>query len=141
MGESSLTVTRLYSEDDRIPDPNSPEKEQYNPSWPDIESAIRRLDGVHRSIVIIGKDDPEIDFMGIGGGANGLYRCFVVTAEGNEVTLLNPDESSDQIIDIFMGQRTKVLAKECLHLSVVLAAAQSYAQNSQMNPALLWQER
>jgi len=138
---TSLSITRLYTEDDRIPDPNSPEKEHYNPSWPEIESAVRQLDGVHRSIVIIGKDDPEIDFMGIGGGAGGVYRCFVVTEEGKEVTLLNPDESSTQVRDIFMGQQTKISARECLPLPLVLEAARTYAQSSQMNPALIWQER
>lgn len=141
MSEKSLAVTRLYLEDDRITDPNSPEKERFNPEWSDIELAIRQLDGSHRSIVIIGKDDPEIDFMGIGGGEGGVYRCFVVTEDGKEITLLNPDESKTEVRNVFMGQKTKVSASECIPLPLILAAARTYAENSVLNPALMWQER
>lgn len=138
MSEPTLAVTRLYMEDDRIADQNSPDRERYGPTWPDIESAIRRLDGAHRSIVILGKDDPEIDFMGIGGGADGVYRCFVVTEDGREAALLNPHEPGTEVREVFMGQLTAVSAQECLSLEIVLEAARTYAQTSQMHPALTW---
>src|SRR5262245_57633518 len=131
MPGDSFSIKRMYLEDDRIYDPNSPEKEVFNPSWMDIETGIRRMDGVHRTIVIIGQEDPEVDYMGIGGGAAGIYRCLVYTRDGREFALLDPNQHSNELRNVPMGQTTSVSIRECVPLSLVLTAAKTYTMTGE----------
>jgi hypothetical protein len=137
---TAMYVKRLFMEDVRILDPQSPEVEVYDPTWDQIESAIRRLDGNHRSIVIIGQLDPETDFMGIGGGKDGVYRCFVYDRQGREFAVIDPSKPPDKLVDILMGQKTSVSLQECIDLDTVLLAAKSYAESGQLEKKLTWKE-
>jgi hypothetical protein len=137
----SFSIKRMYLEDDRVQDPESSEKEVAKPSWATIESSIRRLDGVHRSMVIIGQDDPEVDFMAVGGGAEGTYRCFIYTQDGREIVLTDPSQVSEGVKDVLMGQTTSVPLDECLPLEVVLRAARTYSTTGQPDPSLSWKSR
>jgi len=135
-----MHVKRMFVEDVRILDPNSPEVEVYSPNWDQIENAIRKLDGNHRSIVIIGQLDPEIDYMGIGGGKNGIYRCFVYDSNGREFALIDPSKSLNEAIDVLMGQTTSISAQECLPVEMVLQAAKTYAESGNKDTKLRWKE-
>ena len=135
MNDPTMSVTRLYFDDDtKVPSQN----EVVNPTWQEIRNALSCLDGSHRSTVIIGHDDPELNYLAFGGGANGQYRCFAVTNEGDEVSLVNPNENSTEVVEVFMGQRSRIPKSHCASIDDVIRAALYYAQTSSLDPCLTW---
>jgi hypothetical protein len=136
MNDPTLSVTRLFYDDEtKVPSQN----EVVNPSWQEIRNALSGLDGTQRSTVIIGHEDPELNYLACGGGANGQYRCFAVTKDGDEVTLVNPEENSTDVIEVFMGQKSRVPKSHCVSIDDVIKAAFHYAQTSSLDPCLAWQ--
>jgi hypothetical protein len=136
-----FSIKRLYVEDDRAVDSKSTSGDGTKYSWPDIELSIRALDGDHRSVVIFGQDDPEVDFMGVGGGSDGVYRCIICTRDGREVVLIDPNQKSDELREVMVGQKTQVSATECHPLATVLKAAETYATTGAPDASLTWRFR
>lgn len=135
MSDPGLSTTRLLFDDDtRVPTQN----EVVNPSWYEIHKALLGLDGTHRSTVIIGHEDPEVNYLACGGGANGQYRCFAVTEDGDEVALVNPLENSAEVIAIFIGQKSLIPKSHCVSIDVLSKAAFHYAKTSTLDPGLEW---
>jgi hypothetical protein len=48
--------------------------EIYDPTWGDIEEAIRRLDGVSYTVVILAIGDP-VPHVAVGDGGGNKYYC------------------------------------------------------------------
>ena len=135
-----MYVKRLYKEDYCIDDSSSPEVKVPDPNWEQIEYGIRQLDGNNKSVVIIGQQNPEIDFMGIGGGKNGIYRCFVFDADACEFALIDPSMPQDQTSEVLMGQPTSISLQECVDLDMILKAARFYAEHGELEPGLNWKK-
>jgi len=70
-------ITRLCIEDQQAKTAESRELVVYNPEWDQIENVIRRLDGKYRTLVILGQENTECDYMVIGGGKDRVYWCGV----------------------------------------------------------------
>ncbi len=115
-----------------------------NPTWNEIESAIKNMDGERRSIVILSpklSDHPEDDeYFNIGGGENGLYICFLYDIQGNEFALINSSQKSDQLIQIFAGEKLTRALNECVGLEAVLLASQTYAESGKLDKRFSWKE-
>jgi hypothetical protein len=107
-----------------------------NPSWQDIEEAIRSLDGKKRSNM--GLDISEDRYMAIGGG-NGEYICQVFP---DMWRLLNPavPKDSKQVKQLVVGQAGEYWAGECVPLELVLEAAKHYWQSGEIAESLIWEK-
>jgi hypothetical protein len=106
----------------------------FNPSWEDIEKAVRSLDNKKRSSM--GLEISEDFYMAIGGG-NGEYICQVFP---DMCRLLNPEipEDSTAVKLLVVGQKSEYWAGECVPLELVLKAAKYYWETGKMAESLTW---
>ena len=131
----SLLVTRLSGPVDSDP------VEKNNPTWCDIEAAIRRLDGDTCSLVILGIEPPPVPHMAIGGGAEGKYIVYITPDNLIFHQLINPGRSSRKCMLVAGGQCGEYAEKLCVSLSEALRAARSYAETGQPDASLLWETK
>ncbi|MEA5598292.1 Imm1 family immunity protein [Rivularia sp. UHCC 0363] len=108
------------------------------PTWNQIETAIRELNGKNKTLVTLGADDET--YMSIGGGAG----KYVVTATFDNfdfyilVNLLKPD---DQIEKLVVGaQEGNYSAKMCVDLLPCLLAARTFVESGKLDTLLSWEE-
>ena len=80
----TLVVTHMDGPEDRDP------AEVENPSWPEIEAAIRRLDGDSYSLLLLGIGPAEVPHMAIGGGDQGRYIVYATPDNKVFHKLINP---------------------------------------------------
>ena len=107
-----------------------------NPSWVEIESAIRQLDGRQRTEVSIAGDGEA--HMSITGG-NGTY--LISATPNNDVfyDLRNPDGAPDEKFKIVSGGQTVTAsAEEVVDLDTALQAARTFAEWGTFDPTLAW---
>lgn len=113
-----------------------------NPTWDDVESAIRNLDGKSKNTVYLTPDssDPET-FLGIGGGP----KKFILTgAVQNETypTLINSsaDMQAAEIELVVGGQAANFPANWIHELDTTLKAAKYFWQTSEFaGEDLIWE--
>ena len=127
---ASMTVEDM----ERGPDP----KIVVQPSWNDVESALSRMDGNRRSIVTLDAPGDDCGFMGIGGGENGVYVCFVIDADGDEIRLIDPTVASHDTFEVYMGQTNVRSKNEAVDLITILAVAKTYAESGELNGDYAW---
>jgi immunity protein Imm1 of predicted polymorphic toxin system len=136
-----MYVKRLTIEDQRILDPYSPELAVSDPSWDQVETAIQQMDGRFRTLVILGQENSEFDYMVIGGGKEGIYWCGIFDQQGREFTLTDPGRSSTTCVKVPAGQSTSVPLRETVGLHEVIVAAKQYAETGDRTGKLTWVER
>lgn len=109
------------------------------PSWNQIETAIKELNGKNKTLVTIGAENET--YMSIGGGAEGRY---VVTATFDNldfhvlVNFLKPDNKVEKLV--VGGQEGNYLAKMCVDLLPCLLAARTFAESGKLDSLLSWEE-
>ncbi|MGB3651378.1 MAG: Imm1 family immunity protein [Rivularia sp. (in: cyanobacteria)] len=108
------------------------------PTWNQIETDIRELNGKNKTLVTLGADDET--YMSIGGGAG----KYVVTATFDNfdfyilVNLLKPD---NQIEKLVVGrQEGNYSAKMCVDLLPCLLAARTFVESGKLDTLLSWEE-
>ncbi|MFB2969204.1 Imm1 family immunity protein [Aerosakkonema sp. BLCC-F183] len=109
-----------------------------NPTWNQIESAIRDLNGKSKTLVTLGNDDES--YMAIGSGESGKYIVNVTfdnISFTNLVDLSKPDEIEKLVVG---GQEGNYQAKMCVDLQKVLLAAKTFAELGQLESSLSWEE-
>jgi hypothetical protein len=134
-------ITRLSIEDQQAMAADSSELVISHPQWCQIEDAIRRLDGKYRTLVILGQENTESDYMVVGGGKDRLYWCGIYDKEGREFVAVDPSKSSTTCVKVPTGQPTSVPLKETIGLEDAVAAAREYAETGQRTTKLTWEER
>jgi hypothetical protein len=82
---------KLADEDDDVP----------NPSWPQIESAIRALDGKKRTIVTLAAGGEWR--LAVGGGSANRYVVYMTFDNMNFLNLLSRDKA-DQTVMLFVNE-------------------------------------
>lgn len=109
-----------------------------NPTWEEVETMIRRLDGDKRSYLMMAasRNDLAEKMLSIGGGQNGIYICFYY--DGDEYNLHNPLCDSEEEIDVFMGELSRRSRKECVDLDSVLLAAKTFFEKGILDQRLEW---
>jgi hypothetical protein len=108
-----------------------------NPSWSQIETAIRELDGESKTLVTLGID--EDTFMSIGGGAN--KYIVTVTFDNCNFYVLIGSLKSEQIQTLVVGgQNGNYPANKCVDLLHCLLAARTFTESRKMDTLLTWQE-
>lgn len=95
-----MFVSYLFRDDVRRPPPSADPEAGIirDPSWADIESAIRSLDGDKVRLIVVSESEPtdrsHFPFGGRGmmiggGGETGLYVCQVGGEDGDELDVLD----------------------------------------------------
>lgn len=109
------------------------------PTWNQIETAIRELNGENKTLVTIGADDET--YMSIGGGAKEKY-VVTVTFDSLDffilVDLLKPDDRKEKLL--VGGQQGNYSAKMCVDLLRCLLAARTFALEGRLDSLLYWEE-
>jgi hypothetical protein len=136
-----MYVKRLSIEDQRIADQTSPDLIVSSPIWDQINSAIQQLDGRYRTMIILGQESTEFDYMVIGGGKDQLYWCGVYDQEGREFVVIDPSKSSTTYIKVPSGQPTTVPLNETIGLGDAIVAAKEYAETGERAAQLVWRKR
>jgi len=110
-------------------------QEVSNPSWSQIEVAIRSLDGARNSLIVIAIGDP-VPHMAIGGG---LHRYILYATFDNLVfsTLADPSVGPGTV-ELVAGQRGKYSARNVVSLDSVLQGAKEFAATGVLDPGLTW---
>lgn len=134
MSPKTLAVIRMDGPEDQVSDLLD------NPTWQDIETAIRRLDGDACSMLVLGIGDP-VPHMGIGGGEDGNYIVYATPDNWVFYNLTNPEAPPGKSFLVAGGQRGDYANKQCVGLTEVLRAAKTYAESGQLEASLIWEKQ
>lgn len=133
MSAKTLAVIRMDGPEDRVAE------ELRNPTWQDIESAIRRLNGDTCSLLILGIGDP-VPHMAIGGGQDGKYIVYATPDNLTFYNLINPQATPGKLLLVAGGQQGDYANKQCVGLTEVLNAAKTYAEAGRLESSLVWEQ-
>jgi hypothetical protein len=148
---------------DTLPDPparagdhpafSGPQVEVAAPSWPDVEAAVRRLDGRRYPGLILwptadpaGHDpDPgSHEFVSVYGGA-GVYSVRVSFDDGREAYLHFPDRPNRPMVVLpdpwgfADGAATEDAPRVCQDVEVVVRAVRHYCVAGGLDSSLQWE--
>lgn len=115
-------------------------RELSNPSWIDIEAAIRQLNGVDRTLVLIASGVP-VPHMAIGGGDKGRYIVYATHDNITFYTMVGTDKSEGKVIFVAGGQPGDYLIRNCVTLERALRAAQVFAEECRVDSSFEWDTR
>jgi len=108
-----------------------------NPSWAEIELAVRELDGRHRTEVSIAGDGEA--HMSITGG-NGSYLVSATPNNDLFYDLRNPEGAPEKVLKtVSGGQVVTVSALQAVSLDVALQAARTFAEKGEFDSSLTWE--
>lgn len=108
-----------------------------NPSWNQIETAIRELDGEKHTLVTLGIN--EDIYMSIGGGEN----KYIVTATSDNLNFyVLIDATKFQQVETLVvgGQKGNYPANQCVDLLRCLLAARTFTELGKLDSLLIWEE-
>ncbi len=117
---------------------NSDGAELLNPTWADIETAIRRLDADQCSLVILGIGEPPAPHLAICGG-NGKYLVYATEDNVTFHKLVNPNADEGKFDLVAAGQMGSYPVRWCVGLEEALRAAKTYAENGSLDGSLNWE--
>jgi hypothetical protein len=108
-----------------------------NPSWNQVEKAIRELDGENQTLVTLGVN--EDTYMSIGGGEN--KYIVTVTFDNFNFYILIDSTKSEQIETLVVGgQKANYPANQCVDLLHCLLAARTFIEVGKLDDLLTWEE-
>jgi hypothetical protein len=116
------------------------QRELTNPSWPDIENAIRQLNGNDRSLVSFRSGIP-VPHMAIGGGSNGKYIVYATHDNITFYTMAGADKTAGKVIFVAGGQPGDYPIRNCVSLESALRAAKVYAEEGRVDSNFEWDVR
>lgn len=108
-----------------------------NPSWNQIETAIRELDGEKHTLVTLGIN--EDIYMSIGGGEN----KYIVTATSDNLNfyvLIDATKSQQVETLVVGGQKGNYSVNQCVDLLRCLLAARTFTELGKLDSLLIWEE-
>lgn len=108
-----------------------------NPSWSQIETAIRELDSKTKTLVTLGIN--EDSYMSIGGGAN-IYIVTVTFDNFNFYVLIDSSKSEQKETLVVGGQKVNYPANQCVDLLHCLLAARTFTEAGELDTLLTWKE-
>jgi Immunity protein Imm1 len=115
-------------------------RELSNPSWSDIEMAIRQLNGVDRTLVLFGSGTP-VPHMAIGGGREGKYIVYTTYDNTTFYTMVGTDRSEGKVVFVAGGQLGDYPIRNCVTLERALRAAQVFAEEGRVDLNFEWDTR
>jgi hypothetical protein len=116
-------------------------KELANPSWEDVEQAIKALDGKARNDVYLSPDPavPET-FLCVGGG-NGEY-VVSGSVEGERFPTVVVPGGSDELVSLIVGgQLSEFPRRFIVDLNAALTAAKSFLESGRFGEGdVVWED-
>jgi hypothetical protein len=106
-------------------------------SWQEIESAIRKLDGHHKTLITLETDSET--HMAVGGGA-GKYVVYLTFDNESFHDLVDPSKLDMDEFVIVGGQEGVYSAKSCVDLKTTLKAAKAFAELGTMEKSVIWEK-
>lgn len=125
-----------FSIEDWIGNQNKGYVEQAH-SWQEIESAIRDLDGHHKTLVTLETDSET--HMAVGGGL-GKYVVYLTFDNESFHYLIDPYKSDLEEFVVVGGQEGVYPAKSCVDLNTTLKAAKAFAEFGAMEESVIWEK-
>jgi Immunity protein Imm1 len=104
--------------------------------WPEVETAIRELDGHHRTLVTLETESET--HMSIGGG-NGKYFVYTTFDNENFNYLVNRSNSDKTETLVIGGQEGLYPARSCVDLTTTIKAAKVFAELGIIEKSLEWE--
>ena len=105
--------------------------------WPEIETAIKELDGQRRTLVTLEADGET--HMAIGGGTDS-YVVYLTFDNETFHYLVNPSNlDADKSLTVG-GQEGVYPAKLCIGIDAVLKAAKTFAELGTMEKSVTWKQ-
>jgi Immunity protein Imm1 len=104
--------------------------------WTEVETAIRELDGHHRTLFTLETEGEA--HMSIGGG-NGRYFVYLTFDNDNFNYLVNLSSSDKTETLVIGGQSAIYSAKSCVDLTTTIKAAKVFAELGTMERSVSWE--
>jgi Immunity protein Imm1 len=104
--------------------------------WTEVETAIRDLDGHHRTLVTLETEGEAHMSIGGGGGKYFVYLTFDNENFNYLVNLSNSDRHETLVIG---GQEGIYPAKSCVDITTTLKAAKIFAELGTMERSISWE--
>lgn len=102
----------------------------------EVEAAIRQLDGVTWTLVLV--EDPSGRTLAIGGGPH-RFVAEVADDATHRFAIIDPSRGGGRIDLVVGGQQVDYPARVCVTLDVVLAAARVFTEQAgARDPELTW---
>lgn len=109
------------------------------PSWPQVERSIRRLDESQYTEASFSRDDGS--YISVAGG-NGRFLVYIGSAPADEeayYTLADPEKPEKAMEQLVTGgQRSKLPARTVVGLETALRAARTFFDTGMRDPDLSW---
>jgi hypothetical protein len=115
-------------------------RELSNPSWIDIETAIRQLNGDDQTLVLFGSGTP-VPHMAIGGGRDGKYIVYATHDNITFYTMVGTDISEGKVVFVAGAQPGDYPIRNCVALEGALRAAQVFAEECRVDSSFEWDTR
>ena len=112
-----------------------------NPTWADVEAAIRQLDAKTQTLVILAPrlpDDTSESHMAIGGGRGDLCVVYVTEDNLRFWNLEDPTKPDGSVRMVVGGQEGEYRPAQCVSRSWALKAAQTYFETGTRPDDLPW---
>lgn len=107
-----------------------------NPTWAEVEQAIRRLDAaLHTEVVLIGAGHLSV------GGGGGQYFVSIFTDDERSLVLVDsskPEGETTYLVSA--GQKVALRAREVTDIALALKAARTFHARGTADDALVWEE-
>jgi Immunity protein Imm1 len=104
--------------------------------WPEIETAIKELDGHRKTLVTLEAEDET--HMAIGGGI-GKYVVYLTFNNEDFHYLVDLSKSDEEMILVVGGQEGFYPAKLCVDLDTTIKAAKTFAELGTMEKSVIWE--
>lgn len=118
-----------------------------DPTWWNIEQAIRRLDGYHLNSLSFYRSEQDEDKhkrMVVADGENGLFYVMVTISSINRLThhfyLVDPSYPDKEEVWSFLASQsdTECYRYEMNRIEATLKAARTFAETGELEPGFTW---
>lgn len=112
------------------------EEDVPNPSWQQIESAIRALDGKRRTMAVLSAGGEW--HLAVGGGSSNRYVVYMTFDNMSFLNLLSR-EKADRTVTLFVGGQDSLFPDNTVvDIALALRAAKAFAETGQADPSCKW---
>lgn len=120
--------------------------EYADPTWPEVERAIRALDGKvgrdpYTDVAILGVEGVETPCMSVSGHWQGRYTVSAEYGGSDAFMLIDPAAPAGVRVEVTFPCSIRVgrSMQELVELPVVLKAAKTFVETGKMDPDLSWE--
>ncbi len=112
-------------------------RDTQDPTWADIEAAVRRLDGrVYTNAIVGGKGEAHLL---VGGGSEGRYIVYATFDNMSFANLTSSPSSSTRTVLFTGGQDGDYPSHTVVSLEDALKAARTFAEHGEIEASLTWE--